>query len=391
MNAVQMKKRINLSRVLRSVWLNEGISRIEIANNLGLDKSTITKLIHELLEGNIVNIKAEGAAGKLGGRKPVKLMINKNIAFIAGIEVQPDCCNISIINLEGELTYQETKKINFNSCNLITNILEIINNIEIKLKSSNHFLLGTGVGLGGIVNPDKGIIYQSIPLNITAPLHLSSEISANTDIPVFIENDANCCCWGEITSGKSEKLRNFLYLLSEFREGSSSDFDYRGLAVGMGIVINGKVYHGENFSAGEFKSILWTPSQKSQFSFSDELMSRSEKDDRVFLDVFNELATNIALLINVFNFSRIYLGGAIEEKKNLGIDRILMEKINCNWPYGNNVNCTVRFSSTGKNSVSYGAASLILQKLFAIPEIPEGTLHNYNYNNDMLMKLRELD
>ena len=45
---------VNTSRVLREIWINKDISRIQIAANLHLDKSTISSIVSELLELGVV-------------------------------------------------------------------------------------------------------------------------------------------------------------------------------------------------------------------------------------------------------------------------------------------------------------------------------------------------
>lgn len=61
----------NRIRVLRTIWLNEGISRIEIAELLGLDKSTITNIVSALQKKQIITEIAEGVSGPQGGVVPL--------------------------------------------------------------------------------------------------------------------------------------------------------------------------------------------------------------------------------------------------------------------------------------------------------------------------------
>ena len=80
---------INSSRVLRDIWIHKETSRIQIARNLGLDKSTISSIISELLRIGIVSETTEGEAGPQGGRKPVMLMLNRSYGCVVGIEMRP--------------------------------------------------------------------------------------------------------------------------------------------------------------------------------------------------------------------------------------------------------------------------------------------------------------
>lgn len=90
MKSINSQSDINVSRILRLVWQKNGISRIEIAAQLGLDKSTVTKIIASLLEIGIVTEFAHGVTGPQGGRKPIYLEITESFAVIGGIEIQKD-------------------------------------------------------------------------------------------------------------------------------------------------------------------------------------------------------------------------------------------------------------------------------------------------------------
>ena len=60
---------LNIPKILRAVWQNKGISRIELSRLLEIDKSTVTLIVSKLLESGIIETIAEGKAGATGGRK----------------------------------------------------------------------------------------------------------------------------------------------------------------------------------------------------------------------------------------------------------------------------------------------------------------------------------
>jgi len=129
------------------------------------------------------------------------------------------------------------------------------------------------------------IIYQSFPLKIKEAIDFYSPLERIISVPVRIENDANCCCWAELVHLKSMRPKNFIFILGEFRKEETSDREPGGLAIGMGLVLNGSVHYGENFSAGEFRSAFRTGDNKSQFSLPDEKIKLAESDPAVFCEV----------------------------------------------------------------------------------------------------------
>ena len=77
MKSINPLSEINTSRILRLVWQKKGISRVEIANTLNLDKSTVTKIVSSLNDIGIINEIAQGETGPQGGRKPIYLVFRK--------------------------------------------------------------------------------------------------------------------------------------------------------------------------------------------------------------------------------------------------------------------------------------------------------------------------
>lgn len=367
MKSTKRTKTINTSLVIRELWLNRISSRVEIARTLGLNKSTITHIINNLIERKLVNQGSEGEASPQGGRKPVFLSLNKDFGSVIGIEVRPESYTAVSVDLDGNVRFFRTESINVNSGNLRTALLEIIRGVIKEQESSGVPLLGIGVGLSGVIDPPAGLIKISIPLEIKTGFNFKKQIAANFDIPVYVENDANCCCWGELAFHRTRELQNFLFVLVEFRNIESDRPNLEKTAVGLGVVIDGKVHYGKNYSAGEFRSVFLNQAGRGQFSMDLEEDSRIDKDPLVLEKFVRELSKNIALLVNSFNLSQVFLGGDIE-KYQVMVHKVLQEEIQSNWPYPNAVDCDIRFSSQGDRSVAYGAAGMILYRLFGNPD-----------------------
>ena len=159
-------------------------------------------------------------------------------------------------------------------------------------------------------------------------------------------------------------------MLVEFRDLHDRGRIHERTGVGMGIVIGGRVHYGRDFSAGEFRSVFRTPDNQGQFSLSEEEAFRLEEDPAVLARFFRELSRNIAMLVNTFNLDHVFLGGDIERYER-EFEPVLAEEIQFNWPYPGDVQCAIRFSSLGEKAVAYGAAGMVLHRLFADLDIAE--------------------
>jgi predicted NBD/HSP70 family sugar kinase len=349
---------------MREIWIHKEISRIQIAKNLGLDKSTVTSIANELLRAGLVQETAEGEAGPLGGRRPVPLTLNRRYGCVLGLELRPESYTAVATDLEGSILYSKFESAQLTGADFREGFLEVAARVREELRRSGVPLLGLGVGVSGVVHPEKGLIRYSIPLQLEDPFDFRGQIAQGYDLPLFLENDANACAWGELAFHRSKRLRDFLFVLAEFRDVRDRSRYHEKTAVGLGIVIGGRVHYGHSFSAGEFRSVLCTPECKGQFSFSEEEAYRIEEDPAVLSRFIRELASNIAMIANTFNLGRIFLGGHIERYRR-EVQAVLAEEIQRNWPYPDEVQCRIHFSSLGEKAVAYGAAGMVLHRLFA--------------------------
>lgn len=361
-----IKNSINKTRVLQEVRKSHGISRVEIASNLGLDKSTISKITSDLLEQGLILDKKSDEGLKQAGRRRIGLELNILYGVVIGIEIQTEYYNIVVMNLRGEIL-QNFREV-LPNLDLLQSIELILDSSIDKYKKDYTKILGIGIGIPGHVDPDKGIILQSNPLNIKDPLYIYAALENKYECPIFIDNDANCCCWGELTFREGKVDNNFLVALGETRLVSRKDQNIKSIIVGLGIVINGKVLIGDGFSAGEFKSLFWKDSPLSQFSLDSTEADLIPEDREKTVEVIEELLKHIALFINTFNFTKIVFAGVFNDYK-VDIRRILNRQVEKNWGYESKPNIGIEFTSFGDYDVSYGAGGMIVEKLFTTPDI----------------------
>ncbi|HTP58774.1 MAG TPA: ROK family transcriptional regulator [Spirochaetia bacterium] len=362
---------INVSRVLQKLWFSTGISRVEIARELGLGKSTVTNIVSALMKRNLVRRMKAGESGPSGGRRPTHLSINGRYGYILGIEIETDHYTAVAADMLGELIMSDSGRMRFDT-DIVSTFLDVSAGLRKKTARIGLPLIGIGVGTAGIIDPHKGVIEKSNPLNIHEPVDFYRGIAARQDVPVLIENDAKCCCWGELAFKKTERHTNFLFVLGEFREGRTVKSGYWGIAVGLAFVLNGRVHYGEDFSAGEFQSILWKEPNQGQFSLTDAASRTIRKDHAVLARVLRELCAHIAFLVNMLNLTCVVFGGEVSAYKD-ELRRILPEEIRRNWSYENTVDCSIEFATLGEKAVAYGAAGMFLERFFSIPDFVDST------------------
>jgi len=166
-----------------------------------------------------------------------------------------------------------------------------------------------------------------------------------------------------------EALRDFIFALVEFRHGLQSIGSDGGIGVSFDIVLNGKVYSGAHGNAGEFRSAFCEGPGELQLSLPKSELPRLDSDRGVLLVAINELARNIAMLVNTLDFERIHVGGDVEAL-DVDFPPLLRRRLEENWMYPLAKEVDIRCSSLGGKAVAYGAAGMILDRLLFEQTLP---------------------
>ena len=355
---------INVTRTLRELWLHPGISRVELAALLSMNKSSITKIVQDLIDGGMVIPGDEGLPGPQGGRKPVALNLNPRFGYLLGVEVNEETVRIVCLDFTGEEVFSREETLPPEKTDL-TGMVRFAIDLAVP-RIPLDMVLGAAVAVPGVVDAEKGIIRQSIPLGISRPFPLLYELKEYYPFPLYLENDANCCCWGEISREEDLPLRNFLYILGEMRKTTSHEGPFpTGPVFGLGLALRGTVFHGEDYSAGEFRSIFNRNYSSCQLDIPPEDRSRFLTDPDLRRRALEELARNIALVVNVLNLNRVVLGGFFHSFRESYEDLFLAEILKNN-SYPELAGISVALSRHGSFGVPFGAASYVLEKLYNI-------------------------
>ncbi len=98
-------------------------------------------------------------------------------------------------------------------------------------------IVNFGIGAPGSVNPETGILTHCNNFKFSL-VNFPELLKERTGFDFKIANDANAAAYGEYIAGCGKGSDNFIAITL-------------GTGIGSGIVIDGKIYTGENFAAGE--------------------------------------------------------------------------------------------------------------------------------------------
>ncbi|RNA67666.1 ROK family transcriptional regulator [Alteribacter keqinensis] len=231
-------KYLNKKKILRYVRENDERSRADIALALSISKPTVSSIVDELIEDGWIEEKDSLVASSSGGRKPVHLSFSPDSRLIAGVDIGGTYVEIGILNLNGTILAKdrfETQPALKN--NIIRKVGDCILKLLGEINRTPEHVMAVGVGAPGITDTDKGTVLEAPSLGwIDYPL--KEAVENELGLPVYIDNDVNVGVLGEQWKGKAKNADHLILITL-------------GTGVGCGIIVNGSLYRGSSFAAGE--------------------------------------------------------------------------------------------------------------------------------------------
>jgi len=349
-------------RLLSRLWKRGPFPAQNLFKELDFSRTLGTRLVEQMAQ--------EGIAGTDSDTGNLRIL--ESYGTVLGLHMGTRTVSAALVSFTGELLLTKDFPYPDTKAPLPQAILNSVARMEPFIRPpAAPPMRGVAVSLPGIVDPYRLVLVESMPLQLFEPVQFKDSLGRALGRPITIENDANCCCWGEAVLHRRQNLGNFLYILAEQRPHAKGETrPAQNYAVGFGLYLNGSVYHGTRFSAGEFQSILkFDRPTRSQFSITDEEMARSYDDPLVEETIARELSRHAALLVNTLNLDRVYISWPRPERVGR-ITGILRDEIQKNWAYQHPVDCSVELPTMGLLAPAYGAAGLHLESLFQTADGP---------------------
>src|SRR5581483_11407889 len=226
---------INRRIVLNLMRKHQPMSRADLARHSGLQRSTISAIIDELIADRWL---LEGAVRDVPrGRKPTFLHLNVERSGIIGIGVRPIATTIVLARLDTSFVAEATIPTRGTPAEFLGQLTRHVKGLiaahpEIPCE-------GIGVSVPGRVDQRTHRLVFAPNLR-WRDLDLKTPLEKATGLPVQLENAANACALAEIWCGKhAENVRDLVAVTVS--EG-----------IGVGMVVNGQVVQGAGGMAGEF-------------------------------------------------------------------------------------------------------------------------------------------
>lgn len=219
--------------VLRTVYDFGPISRAEVARTTGLTRTTVSDVVGDLLGDGMVEEVGRGPSS--GGKAPILLSIVGDARHVIGLDLGEGTFAGALVNLRGEIRrVVELPVDGRNGDDALAIVFRLVDELIAEAASPP---LGIGVGTPGLVDTRTGTIRWAVNLD-WQDLPLGGLLTERYGLPANVANDSQAAALAEYTFGDGRRLPNLITIKV-------------GRGIGAGLVLNGSLFQGDGFGAGE--------------------------------------------------------------------------------------------------------------------------------------------
>jgi predicted NBD/HSP70 family sugar kinase len=236
----KMPRQINRNLIFNQIRTRQPISRADLSRSSGLQRSTVSLIVEELLAERWI---VEGPTGQIPrGRRPTFLNINSQRGVL-GLDIHPAQTALAVTDLGGKIVDQDVVVPPEDPKKVVGAIVDAVR--KMIASHREHSFDGIGINLPGRFDPELEK-FMFAP-NIDWPVgRLLSRVKQATGLPVVVDNVANACALSEIWFGYSDAMHDLVAV--NVSEG-----------IGTGIIANGRLLRGVGGVAGEFGHVQLDP------------------------------------------------------------------------------------------------------------------------------------
>ena len=242
-------RQINLSVIMHHLRENAPISRAALADITGLNKTTVSSLVRELIERQFVHevgFETPGG-GRSAGRLAMMLTLDPAAGYIVSAEIGVDFLLVICTNFAPEVIWRQKENINpeMGQRAIFDRLLALLHQAVAVGCESCHTLLGIAIGVPGLVDQASGTLLFAPNLR-WEDVPLRPPLNEYIQAPLIVDNEANLAALGEHYFGAAQGYDDVLYISA-------------GVGLGGGLVHGGRIYGGVSGYGAEVGHMTMDP------------------------------------------------------------------------------------------------------------------------------------
>lgn len=234
----QHTKDHNSRLVFQTIYAASGVSRADLARLTGLTRATISDVVADLIRRGLV---AEGGMGvSSGGRLPIQLYAVDDARCVLALTLADEVLTAALVNMRGVIRARQ--QVALNSTWPETVLEQMASLITQVLQSASSPVLGIGISLPGLIDSTNGVVRRAVNYGWTN-VPVREYLMRHFPLPVYLGNEAQMAALSEYTFGADLRTANLAVISA-------------GLGIGMGLIINGQLFSGDGWGAGEIGHVV---------------------------------------------------------------------------------------------------------------------------------------
>lgn len=237
---------VNQFNILNSIREAGAISRVEIAEETGQSRASVTNITALMIEQGLIRESKTGSTPSRGRRR-IMLSLNPDAAYVVGVKISAFQVSFAVVDFVGNVKSSLITpcRVSERSEEMVADIIEdgvriCVTDAKLGLKD----ISAIGLAVSGFVDTAAGTCLWT-PLK-NGRSHIRSLVGKRLNLDVYIENDANSVTAAAQWFGQGKGVGNFIVVTVEH-------------GIGLGIVIDGKLYRGASGIGGEFGHMVIIP------------------------------------------------------------------------------------------------------------------------------------
>ena len=229
----QQMRTFNQQLVLRALHDHSPLSRADLARLTGLTRTSVGDLVGTLIDDGL--IEEVGRGQSTGGKSPILLRVAPDGRHLIGLDLG-EAFSGAVVNLRGDILRSIRLPLDGRNGDAA---VELVFQLVDALRAADRSpLLGIGIGAPGVIDTSTGTVRWSVNLN-WADLPLGQLLEQRYGVPVVVANDSHAAALAELTFFRRPRPNNLMVIKV-------------GRGVGAGIILNGQLFQGDGYGAGEF-------------------------------------------------------------------------------------------------------------------------------------------
>lgn len=227
---------LNRSRVLQAFCDHGPLSRAEVARLAGVPRATIGTIVQNLLDAGLLEELEPDRDGRVG--KPGRpLWFGPDAGLSVAVGFAADRVRAALVNARGDRLAETSVRLATPKASSSELIAAVVDAARQVLPVTGE-VLGVGIVIPGIADTAAGEVIGSGQLPGAVGTALARTVSSELGLPVLLDNDARAQALGEKWFGDARGVPTFASV-------------HTGDGLGVGLVLDGHVYRGEDGRAGE--------------------------------------------------------------------------------------------------------------------------------------------